>query len=171
MKFIELAKKRCSIRGYKPDAVPEEMLNEVLEAGRLAPSAKNLQPFHFIVIRSEAGLDAMAEAYPAPFFREAPVVIAVCMEPSKGWTREKHDGKNYCEVDASIATDHMTLAAEDLGLGTCWVAAFDPVKVVEALGLPDGVVPVALLSLGFPNAPGREKTRKSLAELVHDERW
>ena len=171
MKFIELAKRRCSIRGYKPDAVPEELLNEVLEAGRLAPSAKNLQPFHFIVVRSEAGLDSLAEAYPAPFFREAPVVIAVCMEPSKGWTRDRYDGKNYCEVDAAIAADHMTLAAEDLGLGTCWVAAFDPVKVTEALGLPESVVPVILLSLGFPNAPGREKTRKSLDELVRYEHW
>ena len=171
MKFIELAKRRCSIRGYKPDAVPEELLNEVLEAGQLAPSAKNLQPFHFIVVRSESGLDAMASAYPAPFFREAPVVIAVCTEPSKGWIREKHDGKNYCEVDASIAADHMTLAAEDLGLGTCWVAAFDPVKVTEALGLPEGVVPVILLSLGFPNVPGREKTRKPLEELVRYEHW
>ena len=171
MKFIELARRRCSIRGYKPDPIPEELLNEVLEAGRLAPSAKNLQPYHFIVVRSKEGLDALAEAYPAPFFREAPVAIVVCVEPSKGWTRERHDGKNYCEVDAAIAVDHMTLAAEDLGLGTCWVAAFDPVRVHEAMGLPEGIIPLILLSLGYPNAPGREKSRKNLEELVRYEHW
>ena len=171
MKFIELAKRRCSIRGYRPEPVPDEVLDEVLEAGRLAPSAKNLQPFHVIVVRSKEGLDALASAYPAPFFREAPVVIVVCTEPSKGWTRDRHDGKNYCEVDAAIAADHMVLAAEDNGLGSCWVAAFDPAKVREAMGLPKGVDPVILLSLGYPDAPGREKTRKTLEELVRHEHW
>lgn len=171
MKFIELAEKRCSIRGYKPDAVPDELLNEVLEAGRLAPTAKNLQPFHFIVVRSEPGLDALAEAYPAPFLREAPVVIVVCVEPSMGWTRERHDGKNYCEVDAAIAIDHMTLAAADNGLGTCWVAAFDPGKVSAAMGLPDHIEPLALLPIGFPNAAGREKQRKPFGELVRYDHW
>lgn len=171
MRFIELAKKRKSIRGYRPEPVPEALLNEVLEAGRLAPTAKNLQPFQFVVVRDPAKLDELAEAYPAPFFREAPVVIVVCTEPSKGWTRERHDGKNYCEVDASIAADHMTLAAADLGLGTCWIAAFDPVKVAASMGLPEGVVPVVLLTLGHPSDTGREKTRKPLEELVRYELW
>ena len=123
MKFIELAKKRCSIRGFKPDPVPEELLNEVLQAGNLAPTAKNLQPFHLIVVRNPVRLDELATAYPAPFFRGAPVVVVICIEASKGWTRDRYDGKNYCEIDAAIATDHMTLAAADLGLGTCWIAS------------------------------------------------
>ena len=171
MKFIELAEKRCSIRGYKPDPVPEEVLGEILQAGRLAPTAKNLQPFHFIVVRDPAKLDELAVAYPAPFLREAPVLIVICMESSKGWTRDRHDGKNYCEVDAAIAIDHMTLAATDNGLGTCWIGAFDPGKVSAAMGLPDDIEPLALLPIGFPNMEGREKIRKSIDELVRYEHW
>ena len=171
MRFIELAEKRRSIRGYKPDPVPSEMLDEILEAGRLAPSAKNLQPLHFVVVRAAAGLDALAKAYPAPFFRQAPVAIAVCVEPAAGWLREQYDGKNYAEVDAAIAVDHMTLAAADLGLGSCWIAAFDPMIVRAALELPDTVYPLALLPIGYPDDEGRPKRRKDIAQLVHHEKW
>jgi len=171
MKFIELAEKRCCIRGFKPDPISEELLNEVLQAGNLAPTAKNLQPFHFIVVRNPARLDELAAAYPAPFFREAPVVIVICTEASEGWTRDRYDGKNYCEVDAAIATDHMTLAAADLGLGTCWIGAFDPNKVSSAMRLPEGIEPIAMLPLGYPNMTGREKIRKPLEALVRYEQW
>ncbi len=171
MKFIELAERRCSVRGFKPVPVPDALLSEIIQAGRLAPTAKNLQPFHFIVVRDPARLDSLAAAYPAPFLREAPVVIVICAEPSQGWVRERYDGKNYAEIDAAIATDHMTLAAADLGLGTCWIAAFDPAKVRRSMALPDGVEPIALLPIGYPNATGREKSRKPLEELVHHEQW
>ena len=171
MKFIELAEKRRSIRGYRPDPVPEELLNEILQAGNLAPTAKNLQPFHFIVVRDPAKLDELAAAYPRPFFREAPVAIVICTEPAKGWTRDQYDGKNYCEVDAAIAIDHMTLAATDLGLGTCWIGAFDPVRVTESMGLPGGIEPIAMLPLGYPDEAGRETTRKALEELVRYDGW
>jgi len=171
MKFIELAEKRCSIRGFKPDPVSEEMLNEVLRAGNLAPTAKNLQPFQFIVVRDAIALDGLAKAYPAPFFREAPVVIVVCVEPSEGWTRDRFDGKNYSEVDAAIATDHMTLAATDIGLGTCWIGAFDPDRVSSVMGLPSNIEPLVMLLLGYPNAEGREKQRKQQEELVRYDHW
>ncbi len=171
MKFIELAEKRRSIRGYKSDPVAEPLLHEILQAGNLAPTAKNLQPFHFIVVRDSATLDELASAYPAPFFREAPVVIVICTESANGWTRDKYDGKNYCDVDAAIAVDHMTLAATDLGLGTCWIGAHDPVKVKATLGLPDGIEAIAMLPIGYPNESGRDKTRKSLAELVRYNHW
>lgn len=171
MKFIELAEKRSSIRSYKPDPVSEEQLQEILQAGNLAPTAKNLQPFHFIVVRQGSQLDALAAAYPGKFLREAPVVIVVCVEPAAGWVRERYDGKNYSEVDAAIAIDHMTLAAADLGLGTCWIGAFDPQAVKDAMGLPDGIDPLALLPVGYPNAAGRPKTRKELAELVRYDHW
>lgn len=171
MKFIELAEKRCSIRGFKPDPVPEDALKEILQAGNLAPTAKNLQPFHFIVVREDAARDGLAKAYPAPFFREAPVVIVVCVEPSAGWTRDRYDGKNYCEVDAAIAADHMTLAATDLGLGTCWIGAFNPDMVASVLGLPKGIEPLTMLLLGYPSASGLKKKRKTLEELVRYDHW
>lgn len=171
MKFVELAEKRCSIRGFKTDPIPEGMLNEILQAGNLAPTAKNLQPFHFVVVRDSDILDNLAKAYPAPFFREAPVVIVICVEPAKGWVRERHDGKNYCEVDAAIAIDHMTLAASDLGLGTCWIGAFDPEMVSAVLGLPPEIRPLAMLPVGYPSMEGREKVRKTLGELVRYDHW
>lgn len=171
MKFIELAEKRCSIRKYKPDPVPEALLNEVLEAGRLAPTAKNLQPFHFIVVRDPDQLDALAQSYPAPFFREAPAVIVICTEATEAWVRERYDGKNYVDVDAAIAADHMTLAAADLGLGTCWIGAFDPAVVTDVLGLPQGIEPIAMLPIGYPAEAGREKQRRPLDELVRYEHW
>jgi nitroreductase len=171
MKFIELAAQRCSIRSYKPDPVPDELLNQVLEAGRLAPTAKNLQPFHFLVVRRADKLDELAAAYPAPFLREAPVVIVVCTDEAAGWTRDRHDGKNYTDVDAAIAIDHMTLAAADLGLGTCWIGAFNPAAVVDAMKLPEGIEPIILLPLGYPKAGGGQKRRKALKDLVHYEQW
>ncbi len=85
--------------------------------------------------------------------------------------RDRYDGKNYCEIDAAIAIDHLTLAAADLGLGTCWVGAFDPAKVTYAMGLPEGVEPIAMLSLGYPSEAGRKKNRKPLKELVRYNCW
>ena len=171
MSFLDLARSRCSIRGFKPDPIPEELLNKILQAGQLAPSAKNLQPYHFIVVRDPATLKDLSQAYPAPFFKEAPLVIAICSEPRKGWTRDAYDGKNHCEIDVAIAVDHMTLLIEELGLGACWVVAFNPEKVRETLGLPEHIDPVVLLPIGFPNAKGREKTRKSLSDLVRYDHW
>lgn len=171
MKFIELAKRRVSVRGYTAGPVPENALMEILEAGRLAPSAKNIQPFQFIVVRDPANLRTLAEGYAAPWFTTAPVVIAICIEPSKSWTRDRTDQKNYCEVDGAIAADHMTLAAADLGLGTCWIGAFDPAVIRRALALPEGVEPLILLTLGHPADAGRPKTRKPLDELVRYETW
>ena len=171
MKFIELAKQRTSIRSYTSEAVTKKLLDEVLEAGRLAPTACNFQPFQFVVVQEKENLAALAAGYPAPWFAEAPVVIAVCTEASKAWVREKHDNHNYVDVDAAIAADHMTLASADLGLGTCWIGAFDPKIIRKALGVPRSVEPLILLTLGHPNEKGRPKERKPLEDLVRYENW
>ena len=170
MKFIKLAKQRCSIRSYTKRIVSKAMLNEVLEAGRLAPTACNYQPFKFVVVQEKENLAALAEGYPAPWFAEAPVIIAICTQASKAWKR-KQDDRCLVDVDAAIAADHMTLAAEDLGLGTCWIGAFDPKIVRKTLGVPRNIEPVILLTLGHPNEKGRPKTRKPLTELVRYETW
>jgi len=170
MNFIELAEKRVSIRSYKPDPVPENLLNEILEAGRLAPTACNLQPFKFIVTRDKNNLAELAKAYPPAWFAEAPVVITICALKESAWKR-KCDGRCLVELDAGIAIDHMTLAAADLGLGTCWIGAFDPAIVRAALNIPDFAEPLIMLTLGTPNDAGRPKTREPLSELVFDEKW
>jgi len=169
MTFLKLAEKRVSVRSYLPDAVDEATVAEVLEAGRLAPSSANRQPWHIIVIRDAAIRRKLSTVYPRDWFSRAPVVLAVCVEPAKAWVRG--DGKNYGDVDGAILMDHITLCATDLGLGTCWIAAFDVAKIKPILHLPDGIEPIALTPLGKPNDVGRPKSRKTLAEIVHYEHW
>jgi nitroreductase len=170
MDFSELAAKRISVRGYLPDPVPEEALAGILEAARMAPSAANRQPWHIVVLRDEAARHAVHAAYPRDWFLQAPVILAVCIEPAVAWTRAE-DGWNAAETDGAILMAHLTLAAADLGLGTCWIAAFSPAKLREALALPDGVIPYALTPLGHPGDGGRPKQRRPQGEVVHDGKW
>ena len=171
MDFRELAAARYSVRAYRPDPVPEPLLREVLETARLAPSACNRQPFRIVVLRTAGREAGLLRVYPKPWFVEAPLVLAVCAVPGEAWVRSRHDGWSAAETDATIATDHLLLGAADRGLGTCWVAAFDPAAARELLGLPEGVVPVAFTPLGWPaDAPG-PKERRPLEELVRYERW
>ncbi len=168
--FLELARRRVSVRRFRPDPVPDGLLDQVLEAARLAPSAKNLQPWHFIVVRDPARRAALGRAYPMEWFTQAPVIIAVCVEPAKAW-RRRQDGYCSAEVDGAIAMDHLILCAADLGLGACWIGAFDPQPAREALGLPLGIELLALTPLGFPDDAGRPKIRKELRDIRHDEHW
>ncbi|NCD23000.1 MAG: nitroreductase [Spartobacteria bacterium] len=170
--FLELAEKRRSVRAYKSDDVPEDLLQTVLEAARLAPSAVNKQPWRFIVVRSETGRRALGAAYAREWFWKAPVVIAVCILPGEAWTRS-FDGKNYAMVDGALAMDHLQLAAAELGLGTCWIGAFDPAAAREILNLPDGVEILGMTPLGFPDVEPnpRVRSRRPLGESVLKERW
>ena len=164
MNIYETIKQRYSVRAYKADSIPEEKLNKVLEAGRLAPSAKNLQDYKFVVVTDEGKRKELtAAAANQSFVGEAPVVIvAVSLDP---------DYVMSCEVpaypvDVAIAIDHMTLAAVEEGLGTCWIGAFSQNKAKEILNIPANLKVVALLPLGFPADNPKEKSRKSLEELV-----
>ena len=169
MEFAELIEKRYSVRAYKPDPVPDDVLQQVLEAARLAPSANNQQPFQLIVIHTAGREEELARVYHRKWFVQAPLVICAVAVPSAAWVRR--DGKNYCFVDVAIAMDHLILAAANLGLGTCWVAAFDVHAAREVLGLPDDVEPVAFTPLGYPDDTPGSKRRKALSELVRHERW
>jgi nitroreductase len=169
MSFLELARKRYSVRAYKPEMVEEEKLQQVLEAARLAPTACNLQPFRLIVIHTKGREAELRRVYGSSWFVQAPIVICVCGIPSESWVRR--DGKNYCEVDVTIAMDHLILAAADLGLGTCWIGAFNPDAAREVLGLPDDVEPIAFTPLGYPADQPGNKSRNPLDELVRYEHW
>ena len=169
MIFLDLVKERSSIRAYEAKPVAEALLLQVLEAARWAPSAANRQPWHVILVQDVAQRRALAEAYPREWFWQAPAIIVVCVEPARAWTRS--DGKNYADVDGAIAMDHLTLCATDLGLATCWVAAFDAAKVRSVLGLPAGVEPLAMTPVGYPAGASREKTRKPMADVLRRDRW
>ena len=129
MEFLELAKKRYSARNYKPDKVSEEDLQYILEAGRVAPSAVNCQPWVFLVIREEKHLKGVHTLYHREWFQKAPVVIILLADHQQAWRRA--DGKDHADIDLAIAADHMTLAATDRGLGTCWVCNFDKEKTIR----------------------------------------
>lgn len=169
MDFFETIATRYSVRGYKPDPVPDELLEKVLEAARRAPTAANRQPFRLIVVHTKGREEELARVYGRGWFTQAPLVIAVVAVPGEAWRRM--DGKPYDEVDATIAMDHLVLAATALGLGTCWVAAFDPAAAREVLGLPDDVEPVAFTPLGWPAKEAATTDRRPLDELVRHEHW
>ena len=169
MDFSELCKSRYSVRAYKPDPVEDETLQQVLEAARLAPTAANRQPIQFIVIHSQGREAELRRIYHRAWFTQAPLILCACAIPAEGWVRV--DGKVYTDVDVAIAMDHLILAATDLGLGTCWIAAFDPAAAREVLGLPEGVEPIAFTPLGYPADQPSAKDRRPLSELVRYERW
>jgi nitroreductase len=171
MEFSELFRKRYSVRAYKPDPVPDELLAQVLEAGRLAPTAANKQPFRIIVIHTKGREAELRRIYHREWFTQAPLILCVCTVRAEAWKRAMYDGKSHADVDATIVMDHMVLAATDLGLGTCWIAAFDPAAAREVLGLPPEVEAVLFTPLGFPADQARPKERRPLAELVRYERW
>jgi nitroreductase len=170
MEFQELIEKRYSVRAYKPDPVDDETLERVLEAARLAPTAANRQPFQLIVIHTAGREAELKRIYGRDWFVQPPLIICVCGVLDQGWVR-RDDGKSYVDVDAAIVMDHLILAAADLGLGTCWIGAFNPDAAREVLGLPEGVEPIAFTPLGYPADQAGGKKRKPMTELVRHERW
>lgn len=171
MSFQELIRHRYSVRAYKPDPVPDDLLAQVLEAGRLAPTAANKQPFRIIVIHTQGREAELNRIYHREWFVQAPLILCVCTVRAEAWKRTMYDGKSHADVDATIVMDHMILAAAELGLGTCWIAAFDPVAAREILALPPEVEPVLFTPLGFPADQPKPKERRPLSELVRYERW
>jgi nitroreductase len=169
MDFYNLIQQRYSVRAYKPDPLEGNKLQQVLNAARLAPTAVNRQPFQLIVIHTAGRQAELKRIYHREWFSQAPLVIGMCALPSTAWVRR--DGKNYADVDATIAMDHLILAATDLGLGTCWVAAFDPVAAREILRLPDDVDPIAFTPLGYAADQPKIKERKPMDAFIRYERW
>lgn len=170
MDFQELIRARYSVRAYRQDPIPDNVLQQVLEAARLAPTADNRQPFGLVLLPTAGRQEELKLVYRPDWFVQAPLVIAACGIPQQNWVR-KGDGHNYNEVDVAIVMDHLILAAADLGLGTCWVAAFDPEAARRILRLPPEVEPIAFTPLGYPADQPKPKKRKSLPELVHHEVW
>ena len=168
MTFLELAKKRSSVRSFLETPVEEAKLLKVLEAGRVAPSAVNFQPWTFIVLRDPSLLKKVAATYHREWLLKAPVIIVACGDHSTSWRRD--DGKDFCDIDLAIAIDHLTLAAIDLGLGTCWVCNFNQKRCQQILKLPEELEPIALLPLGYPakevDLNRHETKRKPLEEIV-----
>lgn len=164
MDFIELAKKRYSVRAYKPIPVEYDKLEKILEAARIAPTAANRQPFQLIIIQTKGREEELLHIYNKPWFVQAPVIICACSVQSESWVRQ--NGKNYCDVDVAIAMDHLILAATELGLGTCWIGAFNAEEARRILKLPDDTEPIVFTPLGYPNDQPGDIMRKPIEDLV-----
>ena len=167
---FEAARTRRSIRKYQEKPVETEKLMKILEAARLSPSANNNQPWHFIAVTDETVRKKLLPAYNSAWFVNAPAIIVACATPSKGWSRQ--DGEDYWKVDVAIAMQTMVLVAHELGLGTCWIAAFKENKVKEALGIPKEVRVIAMTPVGYPaEQKGPVTKRKTENEIVHLDHW
>jgi nitroreductase len=167
---FDAIKKRRSVRSYLEKPVEEEKLNAILEAGRLAPSANNLQEWRFIVVTDRKVRSNIAQAANGQVFvGQAPVVIVACAVTDG---HVMSCGQLCYPIDVAIALDHISLAAVALGLGTCWIGAFNEKKVKQILGIPKEVKVVELMSVGYPTSEGGEdKNRLPFKKIVKHDSW
>ncbi len=168
MDFLSLAASRKSVRGFNDRPVSEECLLALLEAARLAPSAGNLQPWKFYAVLNRSKIDSLGkESYRAPWFLSAQVVIVVMADAEASATVYGERGRSlYCYQDTAAAVENILLCAASLGLGACWVGAFDEKSCASILSLPRGERPVALIPVGYPVAQPEARPRKPLEEVA-----
>lgn len=152
MEFTNLIEERYSVRSFKPEHLPGEVLEKILRAGHLAPTGCNYQPQRILVLNTDGSMEKLRACTKCHF--GAPTALLVCHNTAESWVR-KYDGALSSPVDAVIVATHMMLAAHDAGVGCCWVMHFDPAAVREAFGIPAGVEPAALLVLGWPAGDAR----------------
>ncbi len=169
MEYSDLIKSRESIRSYDPGRpVPVEIIERILDAGRMAPSACNYQPWKFLVISSGDLLDKVRACYQKTWFKNAPHILVPVGLKDRAWSRS-YDGYNSLETDVAIAMTHIILAAENEGVGTCWIAAYNPVILRQALGLNDNEVVFGITPLGYPEKGynrNSSKKRNSLSDTA-----
>ena len=158
MEFSELARARYSVRSYSGRPVEDEKLRAVLEAGRVAPTAKNIQPACVYVARSAESVSRLRAVCKMAF--DAPVVLVVCADLSSSFVSPFTE-RNFGDTDAAIVTDHMMMQATELGLGTCWVGWFDPAPIKEALGIPEELTIMDILPIGYPSESAAPSPRHS----------
>ncbi len=184
MEFFDVVARRHSVRTFRPDPVPEELIAQCIEAARLAPSWRNGQCWRFIVVRDRQTIDQLAAqriyGYPINrWLRSAPAVVVACADPRESG---QHGDLPYWAVDTAIALEHLVLAATALGLGTCWIGGFDEATVRRLLEVPEGIRVVAYTPLGYPAAReslmgqavktiARSHRRKPMEQIVFYERW
>ena len=174
MELSAVIQERKSIRKFKQEEVPENMVRELIEAGRLAPSGTNIQPTRYVIIKDAENREQLSECTPLPFVPAAPVVIACCFDkqafqPGVNTRLDKLDDASlyaYFSLNAAIAIEHIILKAVDLGLGSCWVMMFDKDKVRKLIGLDERYELVALLPVGYPDQAPEAKPRLDLEQLI-----
>jgi len=173
MDVLEAIKGRRSIRAFKSEDVPPEIVEKLIDAARWAPSAGNIQPWEFIIVRNpEIKRNLAKAALNQSFIEEAPVVIVVCADEVRSSQGYGVRGKTlYCIQDTAAATQDIHLAAYSLGLGTCWVGAFNEEEARKILEIPQGVRPVAIIPVGYPAEKPPARNRRPLNQIIHYEKF
>jgi len=168
---FEAIKRRRSVRAYTSEEVSEEEVKKLIEAARLAPSAGNIQPWEFVIVRKVETKRRLAEAaLHQTFIEEAPVVIVVCANVAQSsWGYGSRGANLYCLQDTAAATENMLLTATALGLATCWVGAFHEDEAAKVTNTPREVRPVAIIPVGRAAEKPMAPPKRSLREIVHYE--
>jgi len=172
MEVSKAIKERRSIRSYYSRPITPTQVNEVLDAGRYAPSAGNVQDFRFIIVRNEESKKAMADLTGQAWMKQAPVHIIVCSDVKKvKRLHGKLGEEKYCLQNTAACVQNMLLKAHAMGLGTCWVDPIDESEVKEQFKIKEGIRPVVIITLGYPKSEKKEAKRDDLDTLVHYEEW
>lgn len=172
MELVDAIKSRSSVRKFSSKPIEDDIIKEIIELGNLAPSAGNLQPRDFVVVKNEDTKEKLAHAaLDQRFVAEVPVVIVVCANIRRVSPYGRRGMELYCYQDSAAAIENMLLAIVDKGLTCCWVGAFNENAVSKILGLPDHVRPIALLPIGYADEKVRHTSRIDIDELIHYERW
>lgn len=168
MNFTELAKSRRSIRSFKSDDVPKDLLIQLIEAAQSAPSAGNCQPWHFYIIKDTTIIKRIREeSCRQAFIATAPVLFVVCADIAKTEERYKKRGRElYCIQDTAAAIQNILLCAQSLGLGACWCGHFGEKEISEILNLHNGMRPVAIIPIGYPKKETAKTERRSIEEIA-----
>lgn len=165
-RFLQLVKDRYSCRKYLSAPVSRQLLGDIIETAHLAPSACNKQPWRYIIADTPDLCREIADCYGRDWVDNVPAFIVACGVHDEAWHRA--DGKDHTDVDISIAVEHICLAATSLGLGSCWICNFDEPKLSATLHLPEGIEPIAIIPIGYPDPEAAipEKKRKPIEEII-----
>ena len=165
--LYNLVKQRYSCRQYLDKPVGRDLIAAVLDTARLAPSACNRQPWEFLVIDTDPLRGKVIESYGRDWVKNVPVFIVALGRHDEAWKRPT-DGKDHTDIDGAIAVEHMCLAATSMNLGTCWICNFDAARLTADLGLPEGIEPIAIIPLGYPDPTASlpMKNRKPFDQVV-----
>ncbi|HEX7627534.1 MAG TPA: nitroreductase family protein [Candidatus Methanoperedens sp.] len=169
---MEAIKGRRSIRKFKDRAVGKEMIEELLNAAQMAPSAGNLQARDFIIVTNKITKQKLTKAaLGQSFIEKAPVVIVVIADIERSSRIYRSRGELYATQDATAGIENILLSAYSMGLGTCWIGAFDENAVCELLGIPNKTLPVAIIPVGYPDEQPAMPPRIAMDRIVHWETW
>ena len=173
MEIPEAILKRKSVRAFAPKGLTDEEIQTLIDAAVHAPSAGNMQPWGFVAVRDRAVKEELVEASRGQaFIATAPVVIVVCVDPARNAQRYGDRGKTlYCLQDTAAAIENIMITAAHNGLATCWIGAFDEGMAAEAVGLPVGVRPVAMIPVGYPDQDPTPRPRRPVSEVLHLDKW